>query len=467
MHAARFGCYISGGRPRGARRTYLGCRDQSPPRRDVGIHLAGGLTFAGRSSVWGGGMAFYNPHADGELAARAYLLTFGQLSDVVAQEARRPVGSDLALDSGVDRRWPAPSHVYETLLHVDDRDGLPMLTITSLQNLEPTPPSAALPSHHARRTRRGVRLDRGRAGALSVACARRHPGVDRQPTRRAVRRRALTGGSRTGMRSPMTVIGFHCSHEQINPAQLLRDVQQAERAGFTAGMSSDHFSPWSARQGESGFAWSFLGAALATTRLPFGVVNAPGQRYHPAIIAQAIATLAQMFPGRFWAALGSGEASNERVTGEVWPRKELRDQRLIECVEVIRRLLAGEEVSHDGLVHVNRARLWTLPRDRPRPRRPGGHPRDRGPPRRVGGRPDHRQPVEGDASEGPRLVPRGRRSGPGPPSDPPQLGARRRTRPSPSPTTSGAATSSALRSPGTSRRSRRSTSSARTSHPSR
>lgn len=159
----------------------------------------------------------------------------------------------------------------------------------------------------------------------------------------------------------MTVIGFHCSHEQISPAQLLNDVQHAEQAGFTAGMSSDHFSPWSERQGESGFAWSFLGAALATTNLPFGVVNAPGQRYHPAIIAQAIATLAQMFPGRFWAALGSGEASNERVTGEVWPRKEVRDARLVECVDVIRRLLHGEEVSHDGLVHVNRARLWTLP----------------------------------------------------------------------------------------------------------
>jgi probable non-F420 flavinoid oxidoreductase len=159
----------------------------------------------------------------------------------------------------------------------------------------------------------------------------------------------------------MTVIGFHCSHEQINPAQLLRDVQRAEQAGFTAGMSSDHFSPWSARQGESGFAWSFLGAALALTKLPFGVVNAPGQRYHPAIVAQAIATLAQMFPGRFWAALGSGEASNERVTGEEWPRKEVRDQRLVECVSIIRRLLHGEEVSHEGLVHVNRARLWTLP----------------------------------------------------------------------------------------------------------
>lgn len=159
----------------------------------------------------------------------------------------------------------------------------------------------------------------------------------------------------------MTVIGFHCSHEQINPAQLLRDVQHAERAGFTAAMSSDHFSPWSERQGESGFAWAFLGAALATTQLPFGVVNAPGQRYHPAIIAQAIATLAQMFPGRIWAALGSGEASNERITGDEWPRKEVRDQRLVECVDVIKRLLRGDAVSHQGLVQVNRARLWTRP----------------------------------------------------------------------------------------------------------
>lgn len=151
----------------------------------------------------------------------------------------------------------------------------------------------------------------------------------------------------------MPTIGFHCSHEQIAPGRLLRGVQHAEQVGFTAAMSSDHLSPWSQRQGESGFAWSFLGAALATTDLPFGVVTAPGQRYHPAVTAQAIATLARMFPGRFWAALGSGEASNERVTGAVWPRKEVRDARLLECVDVIRRLLAGETVDHDGLVTVN------------------------------------------------------------------------------------------------------------------
>jgi probable non-F420 flavinoid oxidoreductase len=159
----------------------------------------------------------------------------------------------------------------------------------------------------------------------------------------------------------MAVIGFHCSHEQIHPLRLLRDVQHAEQAGFTAAMSSDHLSPWSSRQGESGYAWSWLGAALATTGLPFGVVTAPGQRYHPAVTAQAIATLAAMFPGRFWAALGSGEASNERVTGDPWPRKPVRDARLRECADVIRRLLAGEEVTHQGLVTVDRAKVWTLP----------------------------------------------------------------------------------------------------------
>ncbi len=163
----------------------------------------------------------------------------------------------------------------------------------------------------------------------------------------------------------MTVVGFHASHEQVHPRELLRAVRRAEEVGFDAAMCSDHFSPWSERQGHSGFAWSWLGAALATTDLTFGVVNAPGQRYHPAVIAQAIATLNAMFDGRLWVALGSGEYSNEHITGAVWPRKELRDRRLRECVEVIRALLRGEEVSHDGLVHVDRARIWTLPDEQP------------------------------------------------------------------------------------------------------
>jgi probable non-F420 flavinoid oxidoreductase len=163
----------------------------------------------------------------------------------------------------------------------------------------------------------------------------------------------------------MPRIGWHASHEQIPPSRLLEDARLAEQAGFEVGMSSDHFSPWSERQGESGFAWAWLGAALATTSLPFRVVNAPGQRYHPAIVAQAMATLAEMFPQRLWVCLGSGEASNEHVTGDRWPAKAIRNERLLECVEVMRALLAGEEVSHHGLVTVDRARLYTRPAEPP------------------------------------------------------------------------------------------------------
>ena len=164
----------------------------------------------------------------------------------------------------------------------------------------------------------------------------------------------------------MVAIGFHAAHEQIGPSALLRDVQRAEQAGFAAAMCSDHVNPWSTAQGHSGHAWSWLGAALATTALSFGTVTAPGQRYHPVVTAQAAATLSAMFPGRFWLALGSGENINESVTGEPWPRKDIRQQRLLECVDIIRRLLAGETVTHDGLVTVENAKLWDRPTVPPR-----------------------------------------------------------------------------------------------------
>jgi probable non-F420 flavinoid oxidoreductase len=159
----------------------------------------------------------------------------------------------------------------------------------------------------------------------------------------------------------MPSVGFHASHEQLPPGQLLDALLMAEKAGFQCATSSDHLAPWSERQGQSGHAWSWLGAALQATSIPMGVVTAPGQRYHPAVVAQAIATLGDMFPGRFWAAFGSGEALNEHVTGARWPTKTDRDRRLIECVEVIRSLLRGEEVTHHGLISVDRARVWSLP----------------------------------------------------------------------------------------------------------
>lgn len=156
-------------------------------------------------------------------------------------------------------------------------------------------------------------------------------------------------------------LGFHASQEQIAPSQLLRDVQLAEQVGFDGAMSSDHFMPWSARQGHSGFTLSWLGAALASTRFPIGAVTAPGQRYHPAVVAQAYATLGEMFPGRVWTALGAGQAMNEHITGDRWPDLETRRRRLEECADVIRRLHRGERVTHEGLVTVDDAVLHDLP----------------------------------------------------------------------------------------------------------
>jgi coenzyme F420-dependent glucose-6-phosphate dehydrogenase len=159
----------------------------------------------------------------------------------------------------------------------------------------------------------------------------------------------------------MPTVGLHASHEQFAPRDLLRDMSAAEQAGFHAASSSDHFMPWSAAQGQSGHAWSWLGAAMQATRLPFGVVTAPGYRQHPAVVAQAAATLLQMFPGRLWLALGSGERLNEHITGAAWPDKDERNARLCECVDVMRALWRGESVTHRGRVVIEDARLYTLP----------------------------------------------------------------------------------------------------------
>jgi hypothetical protein len=141
MAADRLSCYLAGGRPRGAVRTYEGCRDPTPPARDVGLHLPGSLTFAGVSSVWGGALAFYDRSADGMLAGRAYQITFGQFSDVVAQEARQRVSEDLVPNG--DGSWQARSTAYECVVQVGEQDGVPILSFTSARARDPAPPSAA------------------------------------------------------------------------------------------------------------------------------------------------------------------------------------------------------------------------------------------------------------------------------------------------------------------------------------
>jgi probable non-F420 flavinoid oxidoreductase len=159
----------------------------------------------------------------------------------------------------------------------------------------------------------------------------------------------------------VSLIGFHASHEQFSPSELKDLVRKAEESGFNSAMSSDHFHPWSDNQGQSGFAWSWLGSAMEATRFPIGVITAPGWRYHPAVIAQGAATLSEMYPDRFWIAVGSGEAINENITGAAWPEKDERNARLLECVEIIRSLLAGETVNHRGRVTAVECKLYTLP----------------------------------------------------------------------------------------------------------
>ena len=136
----------------------------------------------------------------------------------------------------------------------------------------------------------------------------------------------------------MTDVGYHASHEQFAPSELLEYVRLAEECGFDHCLASDHFHPWSERQSESGFVWSWLGSAMEATSMTFGTVNAPGYRYHPAIVAQAAATLREMYPDRFWLSVGSGQLLNEGVVGTDWPVKDERNARLEECAEVMRRL---------------------------------------------------------------------------------------------------------------------------------
>ncbi|CAN7621849.1 TIGR03885 family FMN-dependent LLM class oxidoreductase [Neorhizobium sp. LjRoot104] len=164
------------------------------------------------------------------------------------------------------------------------------------------------------------------------------------------------------------LIGYHASHEQFSPSELLEYVQAAERAGFQAVMTSDHLAPWSARQGNSGNNWVWLGAAMAKTNLPFGSLAIPGGwRYHPVVLAHLVATLSEMFPERLrWIALGSGEALNEHAVGRGWPDKTERNERLEAGSDIIRSLLAGATVSSDHpSLRTDQAKLWSLPEKPP------------------------------------------------------------------------------------------------------
>lgn len=162
----------------------------------------------------------------------------------------------------------------------------------------------------------------------------------------------------------MVRIGYTMMTEQSGPRALVSDLVGAERAGFDFSVTSDHYFPWLASQGHAPYAWSVLGAAAqATSTIPLMTyVTCPTTRYHPAVVAQKAATLQLLSQGRFRLGLGSGEALNEHVVGGGWPAASVRLEKLEEAVDVIRRLLAGEEVEHRGRhFEVRGARLWDVP----------------------------------------------------------------------------------------------------------
>ncbi len=164
----------------------------------------------------------------------------------------------------------------------------------------------------------------------------------------------------------MAQFGWKAGAEQYAPQELLEYAVAAEWAGFDSIDVSDHFHPW-AERGQASFVWSWLGAAAARTRkILLGTgVTCPILRYHPAVIAQAAATMACLAPGRFYLGLGTGEALNEYSAAGRWPEYRQRQAQLAEAIELIRALLSGEAITHKGEHYeTHQAKLYTRPEKR-------------------------------------------------------------------------------------------------------
>jgi G6PDH family F420-dependent oxidoreductase len=166
-------------------------------------------------------------------------------------------------------------------------------------------------------------------------------------------------------------IGYAAMLERFPPTEAVELTKYAEAHGFTGVMATDHFQPWLPHQGEASFVWNVLGALGQVTTGDLGTgVTTPTFRWHPAMVAQASATLAAMYPGRHWLGLGSGEALSEHVVGQYWPEPHERINRMFEAVDIIKKLfasgLSGKDVRHDGQFYkLESTRLWTMPEHAP------------------------------------------------------------------------------------------------------
>ena len=164
----------------------------------------------------------------------------------------------------------------------------------------------------------------------------------------------------------MGSIGYAAMLEQFTPAEILDITRVAEANGFAGVMAADHFQPWVPQQGQASFVWNVLSALGQTTVGDLGTVTTPTYRMHPAVVAQASATLAAMYPGRHWLGLGSGEALNEHVVGQYWPDAPERIDRMFEAIDIIRKLfvsgVTGKDTRHEGKYYrLESTRLWTAP----------------------------------------------------------------------------------------------------------
>jgi coenzyme F420-dependent glucose-6-phosphate dehydrogenase len=169
------------------------------------------------------------------------------------------------------------------------------------------------------------------------------------------------------MPATATAIGYAAMLEQFHPTEVLELSAHAEQRGFSGVMAADRFQPWVPQQGQASFVWNVLGALGQTTSGDLGTgMTVPTFRQHPAMVAQASATLAAMYPGRHWLGVGSGEAIDEHVTGGYWPETAERINRMFEAVEVINKLFAasgsGRDTKHAGaFFKLESTRLWTMP----------------------------------------------------------------------------------------------------------
>jgi coenzyme F420-dependent glucose-6-phosphate dehydrogenase len=158
--------------------------------------------------------------------------------------------------------------------------------------------------------------------------------------------------------------GWLASHESYQPEVLVDQAVLAESEGFDAVFGSDHFHPWVDEDSASGFVWSWFGAVAARTeKVELATsVTCPLFHYHPALIAQAAATVDRLSDGRFFLGVGTGENINEGPLGFAFPGYQERIARMREALEIMHRLLDGEKVDFDGDHYIaDKAKLYSPP----------------------------------------------------------------------------------------------------------